>query len=95
MLQSRSDHASYCHTQASTVIRMKLTGEERDTKLSELKQVGWTEVDGRDAIYKEFVFKNFNQVCSYSSSSCCTKHCNIIVKQIIIYSMHMRSFITK
>jgi len=28
----------------------------------ELKQAGWAEVDGRDAIYKEFVFKNFNQV---------------------------------
>jgi len=41
---------------------VKLTGEERNTKLSELKQAGWTEVEGRDAIYKEFVFKNFNQV---------------------------------
>lgn len=46
---------------ASTATRVKLTGEERDTKLLELKQAGWTEVEGRDAIYKEFVFKNFNQ----------------------------------
>jgi len=48
--------------QASTAKKVKLTGEERDTKLLELKQAGWTEADSRDAIYKEFVFKNFNQV---------------------------------
>lgn len=48
---------------------MKLTGEERDTKLLELKQAGWTEVEGRDAIYKEFVFKNFNQVPHLSAES--------------------------
>jgi len=48
---------------------VKLTGEERDTKLLELKQAGWTEVEGRDAIYKEFVFKNFNQVPHLSAES--------------------------
>jgi len=46
---------------ASTATRVKLVGEDRNTKLSELKQAGWTEVADRDAIYKEFVFKNFNQ----------------------------------
>jgi len=50
---------------------VKLTGEERDTKLLDLKQAGWTEVDGRDAIYKEFVFKNFNQVSVVSVLKCC------------------------
>jgi len=51
---------------------VKLIGEERDTKLSELKQAGWTEVDGRDAIYKQFVFKNFNQVpCIAFVPKCC------------------------
>ena len=39
-----------------------LTGEERDEKLSPLLASGWTTVDGRDAIYKEFVFKNFSEV---------------------------------
>jgi len=39
----------------------KLEGEDRVSKLNELKLAGWTEVDGRDAIYKEFVFKDFNQ----------------------------------
>lgn len=39
-----------------------LTAEERDEKLNPLLASGWTTVDGRDAIYKEFVFKNFNEV---------------------------------
>ena len=41
---------------------MKLSGEERTTNLDALKGAGWSEVDGRDAIYKEFLFKDFNQV---------------------------------
>uniref|UniRef100_A0A0L8GE80 4a-hydroxytetrahydrobiopterin dehydratase n=1 Tax=Octopus bimaculoides TaxID=37653 RepID=A0A0L8GE80_OCTBM len=40
----------------------KLTSEERDDVLAPLMKEGWTLVKGRDAIYKEFVFKNFNQV---------------------------------
>jgi len=39
----------------------KLEGEDRVSKLNELTTAGWKVVDGRDAIYKEFVFKNFNQ----------------------------------
>jgi 4a-hydroxytetrahydrobiopterin dehydratase len=39
----------------------KLEGDERITKLAELKSAGWAEVEGRDAIYKEYVFKDFNQ----------------------------------
>jgi len=39
----------------------RLEGEERETKLAELRAVGWSEVPGRDAIYKEYVFKDFNQ----------------------------------
>lgn len=40
----------------------KLTEDERASLLSPLQENGWTLVDGRDAIYKEFVFKNFNEV---------------------------------
>jgi len=40
---------------------VRLTGEDRDTKLAALKSAGWTMVEGRDAIYKEFMFKNFNE----------------------------------
>ena len=49
--------------QASEAKKVKLSGEERETKLATLKAAGWTETDGRDAIYKEYLFKNFNQVC--------------------------------
>ncbi len=38
---------------------VKLQGPERANALSQLK--GWSEVDGRDAISKTFVFKNFNE----------------------------------
>ncbi len=36
----------------------KLTGEARKTALSRLK--GWSEVPGRDAITRKFVFADFN-----------------------------------
>src|SRR3954463_2510038 len=38
--------------------REKLTGEERKAALAKLS--GWSEVAGRDAITKKFVFKDFN-----------------------------------
>jgi 4a-hydroxytetrahydrobiopterin dehydratase len=41
----------------------KLTGETRQRVLAELP--GWSEVDGRDAIYKSFRFKNFNQAFAF------------------------------
>jgi pterin-4a-carbinolamine dehydratase len=43
----------------------KLEGSERATKLSPLLEAGWTIVEGRDAIYKEFMFKNFNQAFGF------------------------------
>lgn len=46
---------------ASEAKRARLTAEEKESKLASLKQAGWTEVEGRDAIYKEFLFKNFNE----------------------------------
>ena len=39
-------------------MREKLTGEARRAALAKLD--GWSEVAGRDAITKKFVFKNFN-----------------------------------
>lgn len=35
---------------------------ERRILLASLFDEGWTAVNGRDAIYKEFVFKDFNEV---------------------------------
>lgn len=37
----------------------KLTGIERDTALAPLLAAGWQLVDGRDAIAKTYVFRNF------------------------------------
>lgn len=39
-----------------------LTAEEREHLLPILRSAQWVEVVGRDAIYKEFIFKDFNQV---------------------------------
>lgn len=37
----------------------KLTDPERQESLTPLLETGWSMVEGRDAIEKEFVFKNF------------------------------------
>lgn len=46
--------------------KMKLTGDDRATKLKPLLDSGW-EIDqtGRDAIKKEFLFKNFNEAFGF------------------------------
>uniref|UniRef100_A0A4W2FI44 Cation channel sperm associated 3 n=1 Tax=Bos indicus x Bos taurus TaxID=30522 RepID=A0A4W2FI44_BOBOX len=54
----------------------QLTAEERSQMILDLKAAGWLELSERDAIYKEFSFKNFNQVSElifvsiYSSEFC-------------------------
>ncbi|XP_072368491.1 pterin-4-alpha-carbinolamine dehydratase 2-like isoform X2 [Scyliorhinus torazame] len=42
-----------------------LSPEEREQLLPELKAAGWEEVDDRDALFKEFSFKNFNQAFGF------------------------------
>ncbi|XP_061473152.1 pterin-4-alpha-carbinolamine dehydratase 2 isoform X2 [Rhineura floridana] len=42
-----------------------LTTEERNQVLYELKASGWSELTERDAIYKEFIFKTFNQAFGF------------------------------
>uniref|UniRef100_A0A3B4V3Y4 Pterin-4-alpha-carbinolamine dehydratase n=1 Tax=Seriola dumerili TaxID=41447 RepID=A0A3B4V3Y4_SERDU len=44
-----------------------LTDEERTHLLPLLRNAQWVEVVGRDAIYKEFVFKDFNQAFGFMS----------------------------
>ncbi|QXT39787.1 4a-hydroxytetrahydrobiopterin dehydratase [Gymnodinialimonas ceratoperidinii] len=39
----------------------KLTGAARDEALTDLREAGWAEVEGRDAIQKTFQFKNFTR----------------------------------
>ena len=41
----------------------KLTGQDRADALRKLG--GWSEVSGRDAISKKFVFKDFNQAFGF------------------------------
>ena len=41
----------------------KLSGEARKSALARLK--GWTEVSGRDAITKKFVFADFNEAFGF------------------------------
>ena len=43
----------------------KLTGDGRKQALAKL--AGWTEVPGRDAIAKTFVFKDFNEAYGFMS----------------------------
>ncbi|XP_032597453.1 pterin-4-alpha-carbinolamine dehydratase isoform X2 [Drosophila grimshawi] len=43
----------------------KLNEQERCEKLQPLLDAGWTMVEGRDAIYKEFLLKDFNQAFSF------------------------------
>ncbi|KAF4018895.1 hypothetical protein G4228_010442 [Cervus hanglu yarkandensis] len=40
----------------------RLSAEERDQLLPNLRAVGWNELEGRDAIFKQFHFKDFNRV---------------------------------
>ena len=45
--------------------RAKLSDDERKDMLEPLKVAGWTMVEGRDAIYKEFLFKDFNRAFGF------------------------------
>ncbi|KAG5669698.1 hypothetical protein PVAND_017580 [Polypedilum vanderplanki] len=45
----------------------KLTEQERAELLEPLLKTGWSMVKGRDAIYKEFMFKNFNEAFGFMS----------------------------
>ncbi|XP_070271069.1 pterin-4-alpha-carbinolamine dehydratase 2 isoform X2 [Myotis yumanensis] len=44
-----------------------LTTEERNQVILDLKAAGWSELRERNAIYKEFSFKNFNQAFGFMS----------------------------
>src|SRR5688572_27902622 len=48
----------------------KLTGPARGDALKSLK--GWSEVSGRDAISKKFVFKDFNEAFGFMSRAALT-----------------------
>ncbi|KAK3794850.1 hypothetical protein RRG08_001001, partial [Elysia crispata] len=50
---------------AAPAKKAKLTDDERGTSLAPLKESGWNMVENRDAIYKEFNFKDFNQAFGF------------------------------
>ena len=43
----------------------KLTQSERSEVLISVLDSGWSMVDNRDAIYKEFIFKDFNEAFGF------------------------------
>ncbi|XP_057315220.1 pterin-4-alpha-carbinolamine dehydratase-like [Hydractinia symbiolongicarpus] len=45
--------------------RAKLSDEQRTELIEPLKIKGWSLVEGRDAIYKEFLFKDFNRAFGF------------------------------
>ncbi|XP_005557871.2 pterin-4-alpha-carbinolamine dehydratase 2 isoform X1 [Macaca nemestrina] len=45
----------------------RLTAEERNHAILDLKAAGWSELSERDAIYKEFSFHSFNQAFGFMS----------------------------
>ncbi|CAH0551001.1 unnamed protein product [Brassicogethes aeneus] len=51
----------------STKTKMALTPEQRSTTLAALLTHGWIMVENRDAIYKEYLFKDFNQSFGFMS----------------------------
>uniref|UniRef100_A0A8D9AQS4 4a-hydroxytetrahydrobiopterin dehydratase n=1 Tax=Cacopsylla melanoneura TaxID=428564 RepID=A0A8D9AQS4_9HEMI len=46
---------------------VKLSADERLSKLEPMLASGWKMVENRDAIYKEFLFKNFNEAFGFMS----------------------------
>ncbi|RZF33882.1 hypothetical protein LSTR_LSTR009906 [Laodelphax striatellus] len=57
-------------SQSNTILPSPLlTGQEKTDALAPLLANGWTAVNGRDAIYKEYLFKNFNEAFGFMSRS--------------------------
>ncbi|XP_072049658.1 probable pterin-4-alpha-carbinolamine dehydratase isoform X2 [Amphiura filiformis] len=59
--------ARILYKMASSPKRIKLAGDDRAQQLKALMAKEWTEVEGRDAIKKTFMFKNFNQAFGFMS----------------------------
>ncbi|RNA44478.1 putative pterin-4-alpha-carbinolamine dehydratase [Brachionus plicatilis] len=49
----------------SDICRDKLDDSQRETLVKPLLEKGWTVTPNRDALYKEFLFKNFNQAFGF------------------------------
>lgn len=49
----------------SAISREKLNDSQRDTLIEPLLEKGWTITSNRDALYKEYIFKDFNQAFGF------------------------------
>ncbi|XP_034190764.1 pterin-4a-carbinolamine dehydratase [Osmia lignaria lignaria] len=69
ILQEEIFDIFYRRNSSTTVLKKrkmgKLTKEERDNDLKPLLTNGWSVQENRDAIYKEFLFNNFNQAFGF------------------------------
>jgi len=54
-----------CATGKRKPMSAKLTEEERSTQVQPLLDGGWSSVEGRDAIWKEFKFSGFNEAFGF------------------------------
>ncbi|XP_071522724.1 pterin-4-alpha-carbinolamine dehydratase-like [Panulirus ornatus] len=69
-LVSRLPASTVVHVRGMTTKRkpsQKLTAGERESTLKPLLDANWTMVDGRDAVKKTFLFKNFNEAWGWMS----------------------------
>ncbi|XP_030029655.2 probable pterin-4-alpha-carbinolamine dehydratase [Manduca sexta] len=63
--QVTARNASVSSTTSIRKMADKLTQEDRDTQLQPLLKSGWKVQSNRDAIEKEFKFKNFNEAFGF------------------------------
>ncbi|EPQ17985.1 Pterin-4-alpha-carbinolamine dehydratase [Myotis brandtii] len=56
---------AYQRVKANAGKAHRLSAEERDQLLPNLRAVGWNELEGRDAIFKQFHFKDFNRAFGF------------------------------
>merc|ERR1711936_1102570 len=50
---------------AAPAQKAKLSEDDRTDQLTPLKKNGWTMAEGRDAIFKEFIFTDFNEAFGF------------------------------
>ena len=54
------------HTTAMTTAKItKLSKEQRSVDLQPVRESGWKVLDDRDVIYKEFIFRDFNEAFGF------------------------------
>ncbi|KAJ8795009.1 hypothetical protein J1605_018596 [Eschrichtius robustus] len=62
---SNGDMVAQGHPPSRAGKAHRLSAEERDQLLPNLRAVGWNELEGRDAIFKQFHFKDFNRAFGF------------------------------